>query len=194
MHAHSILLLDEFGQPLSARLQNVLVPLGTQLRRDYPALTDECMLTEVLEESGRRIAAREERKGEVTNLPDYAWIVAKRIAALRIRCGEWAVASATLPSDASETALRYLPAGFATSEQIFNELLCKELTSDLGPSDWAIVRGKQLGHSDDELALGCGTSSRTVYNTWKRLKRKILSQALAIAAPRRVDWKKSPTL
>ena len=193
MHAYSNLLLDEFGQPLSARLQNALVPLVAQLRRDYPALTDECMITEVLEESGRRIAAREERKGEVTNLPDYAWTVAKRIAALRVRCGEWAVVSATLPSDASETALRHLPAGFATSEQIFNELLCKELTADLGPGEWPIVRGKQLGHSEEEIATGCGTSQRTVYNVWKRLKRKLLSQALTLG-PRRVDWKKSPTV
>jgi hypothetical protein len=186
-------LLDEFGQPLSARLQHGLWPLAPQLRRDYPALGDECLLTEVLEEAGQRIAAREERSGAVANLPDYAWIVAKRIAALRIRCGEWAVVTATLPSDASETALRYLQAGFGTSEQIFNELLCKELTADLRPDEWPILRGKQLGHSDEEIATGCGSSRRTVYNVWKRLKRKLLSQALTVD-PRRIAWKKSRTV
>jgi hypothetical protein len=150
------------------------------------------MITEVLEETGRRIAAREERRGEVTKLPDYAWTVAKRIAALRVRCGEWAVVSATLSSDASDTALRHLPAGFGTSEQIFNELLCKELTADLRPGEWRILRGKQLGQSEQEIAAGCGTSQRTVY-VWKRLKRKLLSQALTRGGSRPADWKKSAT-
>ena len=106
MHASAHVLLDEFGHPLPARLQDALLALAAQLRREYPALSDECLMTDVLEETGRRIAAREARKGEVTNLPAYAWIVAKRIAALRVRCGEWAVVSATLSSDVSDSSTR----------------------------------------------------------------------------------------
>src|SRR5438046_2806287 len=56
MDAHSVLLLDEYGQPLSTRLQDVLLPLAARLRRQFPSLNDDCTLTEVLEESGRRIA------------------------------------------------------------------------------------------------------------------------------------------
>src|ERR1700730_1638969 len=127
MHANSVLLLDEYGQPLSTRLQDVLLPLAVRLQRQFPALNDDCTLTEVLEESGRRIAAREERKGPLDNLHAYAWVVARRVAALRLRCDEWAVASATLPGAASELALRDMPSGFATSEQIYNEILYREL-------------------------------------------------------------------
>lgn len=36
--------------------------------------------TEVLEESGRRIPAREERKGPLDNLHAYAWVVVRRMA------------------------------------------------------------------------------------------------------------------
>ena len=106
MHAHSVLLLDEYGQPLSTRLQSVLLPLAARLQRQFPALNDDCTLTEVLEESGRRIAAREERKGPLDNLHAYAWVVVRRMAALRLRHDQWAVASATLTGAESEMALR----------------------------------------------------------------------------------------
>jgi DNA-directed RNA polymerase specialized sigma24 family protein len=194
MHAPSVLLLDEYGQPLSTRLQSALLPLAPRLQRQFPALNDECTLTEVLEEAGRRIAAREERKGPLDNLHAYAWVVARRMAALRLRCGEWAVASATLTGAASDIALRDIPAGFATSEQIFNELLCKELVARLNPTERSIAKGKEAGESDDEIARGCGTSSRTVANTWRRVKRKMLSHAQQIGRrPGRLDWKKSST-
>ncbi len=133
MHAHSVLLLDEYGQPLSARLHGVLLPLAARLQRQFPALNDDCARTEVLEESGRRIAAREERKGPLDNPQAYAWVVVRRMAALRLRHDQWAVASATLTGAASELTLRRMPAGFATSEQIYNDLLYKELTAHLSP-------------------------------------------------------------
>jgi hypothetical protein len=192
MHTHSVLLLDEYGQPLSTRLQSALLPLAPRLQRQFPALNDDCTLTEVLEESGRRIAAREERKGPLDNLHAYAWVVARRMAALRLRCGEWAIASATLTGAAGELALREMPSGFATSEQIFNEILCKELVAHLNPGERRLAKGKEAGQSDDEIARGCGSSSRTVSNAWRRLKRKMLSQAQGITGrPRRIDWNKS---
>jgi DNA-binding CsgD family transcriptional regulator len=192
MHTHSVLLLDEYGQPLSTRLQSALLPLAPRLQRQFPALNDDCTLTEVLEESGRRIASREERKGPLDNLHAYAWVVARRMAALRLRCGEWAIANATLTGAAGELALREMPSGFATSEQIFNDILCQELVAHLTPTERRIAKGKEAGQSDDEIARGCGTSSRTVSNAWRRLKRKMLSQAQGISPHRgRPDWKKS---
>jgi hypothetical protein len=186
MHTPFVLLLDEFGQPLSTRLQGVLLPLAARLQRQFPALNDDCTLTEVLEESGRRIAAREERKGPLDNVHAYAWVVVRRIAALRLRHDQWAVASATLTNTDSEMALRRMAAGFATSEQIYNDILCKELLAHLNPMEQRIAKGKSAGHSDDEIARGCGTSCRTIFNAWRRLKRKMLSRAQR-PRPRPVD-------
>src|SRR3989441_1830351 len=191
MHANSVLLLDEYGQPLSTRLQSVLLPLTARLQRQFPALNDDCTLTEVLEESGRRIAAREERKGSLDNLHAYAWVVVRRMATLRLRHDQWAVASATLTSAESEMALRGMPAGFATSEQMFNHMLCKELLARLNPIEQHIVKGKHAGQSDDEIARGCGTSRRTIFNAWRRLKRKMLNRAHRTPSPRPLDWKGS---
>jgi len=192
MHTPFVLLLDEFGQPLSTRLQGVLLPLAARLQRQFPALNDDCTLTEVLEESGRRIAAREERKGPLDNVHAYAWVVVRRIAALRLRHDQWAVASATLTNTDSEIALHRMAAGFATSEQIYNDILCKELLAHLSPMEQQIAKGKSAGHSDDEIARGCGTSCRTIFNAWRRLKRKMLSRAQRTSRRRRpLDWKGS---
>jgi hypothetical protein len=195
MDAYSVLLLDEYGQPLSARLQGALLPFAPRLQREFPALNDVCTVTEVLEESGRRIAAREERKGPLDNLHAYAWVVARRMAALRVRCGEWAIASATLTGAASEVVLRDMPSGFATSEQIFNDILCKELLAQLNPIEQQIAKGKNAGQSDDEIARGCGTSRRTIFNAWRRLKRKMYSRAQRISPrPGSLDWKRSRSI
>ena len=195
MHANSVPLLDEYGQPLSTRLQSVLVPLAARLQRQFPALNDDCTLTEVLEESGRRIAAREERKGPLDNLHAYAWVVVRRIAALRLRHDQWAVASATLTGPESESALRRIPAGFATSEQIYNDILCKELLASLNPIEQQIAKGRNAGQSDDEIARGCGTSRRTISNAWRRLKRKMLSRAQRVSPRSRpFDWKGSRSI
>jgi len=192
MHADAVLLLDEYGQPLSTRLQSVLLPLTARLQRQFPALNDDCTLTEVLEESGRRIAAREERKGPLDNLHAYAWVVVRRMATLRLRHDQWAVASATLTSADSEMALRGMPAGFATSEQIFNHMLCKELLARLNPIEQHIVKGKHAGQSDDEIARGCGTSRRTIFNAWRRLKRKMLNRTQGVSPrPGPLGWKGS---
>jgi len=96
MQPNHVSLVDEYGQPLNARLQGALATLAPRLQRQFPTLNDDCTVTEVLEEAGRRIAAREERKGPLDQLHSYAWVVVKRMAALRLRHDEWAVASATL--------------------------------------------------------------------------------------------------
>jgi DNA-binding NarL/FixJ family response regulator len=88
-----------------------------------------------------------------------------------------------------------MPARFATSEQIYNDILCKELLAHLSPVEQQIAKGKSAGHSDDEIARGCGTSCRTIFNTWRRLKRKMLSRAQRTSSrPRPIDWKGSQSI
>ena len=117
------------------------------------------------------------------------------MAALRHRCGEWAIAGATLTSAESEMALRRMPAEFATSEQIYNHILCKELLAHLNPIEQHIAKGKNAGQSDEEIARGCGTSRRTIVNAWRRLKRKMMSRAQGISPrPGPLAWKRSRSI
>ena len=56
-------LLDETGQPLSSHVQQTLRDLAPRLQRYLPTLTDEVLLTEILEEAGRKICHHEEHVG-----------------------------------------------------------------------------------------------------------------------------------
>lgn len=49
-------LLDERGQPFSVRIERLLRSCIPKLRHQFPALrNDEILLTQVLEEGGRRL-------------------------------------------------------------------------------------------------------------------------------------------
>jgi DNA-binding NarL/FixJ family response regulator len=68
------------------------------------------------------------------------------------------------------------------------------ILAHLSPIEQQIAKGKSAGHSDDEIAHGCGTSYRTIFNAWRRLKRKMLSRAQRITRPRPLDWKGSQSI
>ena len=48
--------LDDTGRPLAAHIQGVLRVLAPRLQRRFPALKDPAVITDVLEEAGRRIS------------------------------------------------------------------------------------------------------------------------------------------
>src|SRR5438874_12959242 len=85
-------LLNEDGQPLSARLQQVLRDIFPRFRNRFPALADEQLVTEILEEAGRRIHERETGFGPVENLDAYAWIAVLNIARSKMRRPSFRVA------------------------------------------------------------------------------------------------------
>ncbi len=49
------LLVDPYGRPLDDRLQVVLRAMVPRLRRDFPAIRDDVLITDVLEQAGRSI-------------------------------------------------------------------------------------------------------------------------------------------
>lgn len=178
MQPNHVSLLDEYGQPLNERLQGALATLAPRLQRQFPTLNDDCAVTEVLEEAGRRIAAREERQGPLDQLHSYAWVVVKRMAALRLRHDEWAVASATLGSDESTTALDGLPSSVGTTEQVEAKIFFQQLYAHLTPEERHLVKSRQGGLSMEEIARLRGTSILTASSTWRRVKRKLYSFAM----------------
>jgi len=177
MQPNHVSLVDEYGQPLNARLQGALATLAPRLQRQFPTLNDDCAVTEVLEEAGRRIQAREERQGPLDQLHSYAWVVVKRMAALRLRHDEWAVASATLASDESTTAFDGLPSRIGTAEQIEARILFQQLYAHLTQEERHLVKARQGGLSMEDIALQQRTSLLSVSTTWRRVKRKLYSVA-----------------
>src|SRR5436309_11088667 len=92
-------LLDDVGQPLSPRLQRVLDDIAPKFRQRFPALGDELLVTEVLEEAGRRIANHERASGPVENLDAYTWVTVRNLARSRIRQSSMRLLRSTLGSE-----------------------------------------------------------------------------------------------
>src|SRR4029453_6276638 len=101
-------LLDESGNPLSARIQRVLQDMLPRFRKHFATLDDDVIVTEILEEAGRLIANRERECGPVENLPGYAWVVVRNVARSRMRSSSMRLARATLGSEESQTAFQAL--------------------------------------------------------------------------------------
>ena len=116
-------LLDDRGKPLSARVQRVLLDIRPKVRTRFPALTDDLVITEVLEEAGRRIEEHEQVAGSVVNLDAYAWVTVTNVARSRMRRSSMRLVRSTLGSQESQAVFDALPSKSATPEQIESDIL-----------------------------------------------------------------------
>ena len=97
-------LVDDAGNPLSLRLQRVLGAIPPRFRKRFPAFGDDLLVTEVLEEAGRRIAAYERASGPVADLDPYAWATVLNVARSRMRHASMRLACSTLGSNPARVA------------------------------------------------------------------------------------------
>jgi hypothetical protein len=67
-HLRTLPLINGHGEPVDTRIGGVLSRLVPRLRREFPTLQDEAVLTEVLEEAARRIDARETRGSDASHV------------------------------------------------------------------------------------------------------------------------------
>jgi len=166
-------LLDETGQPLSSHVQQTLRDLAPRLQRFLPTLTDEVLLTEILEEAGRKIRHHEEHVGPIEKLHAYAWVTVKRVATSRMRRSAMRIAKATVESEQTDDVIGTLRANVGSQEQIEADILLEEMLSHMTPEERMLCMWKRLGYSSREIAKEQGTSIERVNTFFFRLKRKI---------------------
>jgi RNA polymerase sigma factor (sigma-70 family) len=166
-------LVDEGGNPLDPRIQQVLQQLLPKLRARFPRLSDDVLATEVLETAGRRIQAHERAGGPVQNLEAYAWVVASNTARSRLRRGAMRLVRATLPGEESETVLEAISSKFGTAEQIESDILHRELMARLPTDERLLCLLKKMGFSSREIADELHTTVAHVDTLFYRIKRKI---------------------
>ena len=154
-------------------LQEVLRDILPRLHSRVPALGNDLLVTEVLEEAGRRIAAQEAKSGLVSNLPAYAWRTVLNVLRSRLRRAPMRLERATLGSEASDTVLRTLTTSVGTPEQIEADILVQEVLAQLTDEDKALCNWKRLGFSSREIARARGISVANVNTQFYRLKRRI---------------------
>jgi DNA-directed RNA polymerase specialized sigma24 family protein len=166
-------LLDENGQPFSSHVQHALRDLAPRLQRQFPSLKDEVVITEILEEAGRKIHHHEERAGPIEKLHAYAWVTIKSVATSRMRRSSMRIARATLEPDQSEIALGSLRSTAGTADQIETDILLREMLAQMTPEEQMLCGWKRLGFSSRDIAREQGTSIERVNTFFFRLKRKI---------------------
>ena len=166
-------LLDETGQPLSSHVQQTLRDLAPRLQRYLPTLTDEVLLTEILEEAGRKIRHHEEHVGPIEKLHAYAWVTVKRVATSRMRRSAMRIARATVESEQTDDVIGTLRANVGSQEQIEADILLEEMLARMTPEEQMLCMWKKLGYSSRQIAKEQGTSIERVNTFFFRLKRKI---------------------
>jgi len=188
-HLRTLGLLDSNGKPLAERIQRVLGRLLPRLRRQFPALHDDIMLTEVMEEAGRRIASREERGGPIEKLHGYAWVTIRSVATSRMRRGSIRLIQKTLESEASNARLATVPSASGTAEEIERDILLREVLGKLSQEERLVCLWKKAGFSSQEIAQHQGRSVAAVDTLFSRAKQK-LRKALGVQDNGKEDHQK----
>ena len=166
-------LVDTSGHPLSDRLQGVLSDLVPTLRRRFPGLKDEVLVTHILEEAGRRLADRERRQGPIERLHGYAWVTVRSVATSMMRRSSIRLERATLGAEESLAVLATRSSETASLEQIERDILFWEIMAQLSPGERMVCLWKKAGFSSREIAQRRGTSVAAVDTLFCRLKEKI---------------------
>jgi DNA-directed RNA polymerase specialized sigma24 family protein len=165
--------IDFNGSFLPERVQRVLEDLSPRLQRQFPALQDDAVLADVLEEAGRRIVRRETRSGAIDKLHAYAWVTLRSVAASHSRLGATQVMQRTLRSEAGQARLASSPAVFGSVEEIERRILLGEVLAHLSREERLICVWKKAGFTTEQIAHFLGRSVTAVDTIFCRAKQKI---------------------
>ena len=167
---HTLGLINSDGTPLDARIAQVLRGLLARLRREFPALEDDVVVTEVLEEAGRRIVRQETKAGPVEHLHGFAWVTVRNVARARVKIGREQVAHMEARGD---VFVLPLVAQEGSPEQIERDLLLKQALERLSEEERQVFLFKQLGYSSEEIARTQQRSPGAVDTMFCRTKQKL---------------------
>ena len=170
---HSTTLLGETGQPLDPRIARALIALMPRFRRNFLALVDDAVVTDLLEKAGRRLEAREHRSGPLVRLHGYAWVTLRSVALSELRRGALRVAQRTVESRSGLSRLATLPARFGRPEDVERATLLRELLAILSPEERLICVWKKAGFSSREIAKRQGRSPGAIDTLFSRAKAKL---------------------
>jgi RNA polymerase sigma factor (sigma-70 family) len=175
--------VDETGQPLPAHIQIVLRSLLPRLRRDFPTLQDDTLITEIVEAAGRKVVDAERRLGPLEEgLHGYAWVTVRSVALSRVRRVREGLNQATLEVQSNLGFAPNTPASLGTAEAVEREILLREMFAMLSPDERRVALLKKMGYSSQEIAERRGSSAAAVDMMYSRVRAKIRA-ALEPGAP-----------
>jgi RNA polymerase sigma factor (sigma-70 family) len=165
-------LLDADGRPLDPRIQAVLRELVPRFRRRFFTLRDDLLITEILEEAGRRIAQHKATFDSAENPGAYAFRILCTEALSRLRRSSMRLERATIGSDAGQSVIESQPSRYGTPEQVEANILLDEHLSRLTDEEQDLCMWKKSGYTSREIARKLGTSPGYVDNLFYRIKHK----------------------
>lgn len=158
----NIPLADANGQPLGQRIQKVLCDLIPRLRRSFPSLRDDAVVTNILEEAGQRISTREERIGSVDELHKYTWTAVKNAAISKLRRSEHRVQLSSVGSLEAEKVLAQIQSSESDAESIEQSVMLSQAFSRLSLRERQIAIWKLAGFTFSEIARYLNVSPGSV--------------------------------
>ena len=188
----ALVLMGSNGRPIDHRIERVLAGLIPKLRRRFPSLQDEVVLIEIVEDAGRRIAAREERNGPIGRLHGYAWVTMRSVATSYLRRPATRLVQRTLEPEASESCLARTATSYGAPEEVERGILLREALETLSPEERMVCLWKTAGFTSQEIAALQGRSVGAVDTSFSRAKQRIRhalappeSRAASVAPKRR---------
>jgi RNA polymerase sigma factor (sigma-70 family) len=172
-HLRALWLLDSTGKPLDGRIERVLAGLLPRMRRQFPRLQDEVVITEVLEEAARRIASREERGGPIEHLHGYAWVTVRSVASSYLRRPATRVIHNSVEGPDTDALIARTEAKDGSAEQIERNILLREALSALSAEERLVCVWKKAGFSSQEIAELQGRTAAAVDTLFCRAKQKV---------------------
>jgi RNA polymerase sigma factor (sigma-70 family) len=169
----NIVLADANGQPLSERFQKVLRDLLPRLRRAFPNLRDEAVITNILEQAGQRISEREERYGTLAELHGYTWTTVKNAVISMQRGSDHMVQKASIRSAEADWMLAQLPAGSSDAASIEEAVLLSQALERLTAQEKQIAIWKKAGFSVEEIASHLNVSPGSVHQMYFRMRHRL---------------------
>lgn len=173
LERRDIKLVDENGNPLGDRLDDVLASLASRFLHEFPALCDETTVMDALEEVGRKIARRERQHGPIENVYGYAWVALRSVGVSLSRLKSKRVAIETLPSDESVSALESIATLRGTAEQVEYRILLAEALAHLTEEERLVLARKAAGYTSQEIADHRGTSAGAIDVLFSRTRQKM---------------------
>ena len=169
-------LLDERGQPFDPQLERLLRNCIRKLCRQFRGLrNDELLLTLILEEGGRRLAAWEHRTGR--RLDDrchrFVWNVVLNVGRSRMVLDANRMQREMIGAEAGEVVLSTLPATWGTARQMENAVRLRQVHDNLTEDQWSVMKAKIAGYSAVQIGEKRGCSPDAVNMVFSRAKRKL---------------------
>jgi DNA-directed RNA polymerase specialized sigma24 family protein len=172
-HLHVPRLLDGHGHPLSTRIDDVLHTLVPKFQRQFPAVQDDVEATAIFERAGRRIEAREIRRGGIERVHAYAWVALRRVALSSMRRSTSRLRRCTLDAELSDAALSSMTARSGSVEEIERRIYLREAMARLTVDEYIVCTLKMEGQSSAQIARRRGSSVAAVNMVFSRAKEKL---------------------